>query len=212
MQTHTVGRLGARVGVLYRSRMNPFVGRDCERQGAGMGKACVGEGLPQLAGMGPPRPSSRAGLTLLHTLPVVMLLVTAAPAFADDREDRRAGRNAPLVALLTPVDGTAVNAATWGLPAPAFTAHSTRRFVFNGYRVTGKTPRICRVELALTMLRIRAPALSATTLRGADVDSTAWPRAAWSRSLPIRLGRTASSAAAGPPPSSSTRPAVRRRQ
>lgn len=89
----------------------------------------------------------------LWTLLAASLLAPVSPARADgDRDGQRAGKHAPLVTLLTPRAGTAVNATTLSVQAlvAAFKPHASKTFIFNGQRMNGQNVgQVSHVELAL---------------------------------------------------------------
>jgi len=96
------------------------------------------------------KPDSKTYLVRLLVAAVFLSLsfegISAGP------RDNRANDTAPLVALLAPQDGAAINAGTLHVQAvlAAFKPHSKKSFVFNGKTVAGRNAgRISRVEIAL---------------------------------------------------------------
>ncbi len=84
----------------------------------------------------------------LLTFLIVLMGLTVVAQARDDRADQ----NAPLVALLTPRDGAALNAPTLRVQAlvAAFKPDLARSFVFNGQAVAGRNAgRVSLVEIAV---------------------------------------------------------------
>ena len=88
-----------------------------------------------------------------HLIAAVMVLTLLAGfTIRAEARDEQAGANAPLVTLLTPRDGAALNATTLRIQAlvAAYKPHPKKSFVFNGEVVAGKNAgRISSVELAI---------------------------------------------------------------
>lgn len=96
------------------------------------------------------RTDARYARHLIAVLIVLTVFVGFAPVAS--ARDERAGADAPLVGLLTPHDGTTLNAATVRVAAivAAFKPHPKKSFVFNGEVVAGKNAsEISHVELAV---------------------------------------------------------------